>query len=44
MQYEVDVYVTDTITVWADTADDAMDAAYDRGYCHVTDVRPAGED
>jgi hypothetical protein len=39
MQYEVDVTVTDTITVEAGSVSEAQDAAYARGYAHVTDVR-----
>ena len=39
MQYEVDVAVTDTIIVDAETVEGAMDVAYSRGYIHVTNVR-----
>jgi hypothetical protein len=39
VQYEVDVTVTDTIVVEADSVSEAQQAAYDRGYAHVTDVR-----
>lgn len=39
VQYEVDVSVYDTIVVEADSVDGAQQAAYDRGYPHVTGVR-----
>lgn len=44
IQYEVDVLISDTILVEADSVSSAYDAAWNLGYRHVTDIRPTKED